>query len=168
MVADSGTWREEDTEDFTAEIDPAGFRVTMSWDTGDTDVDLWVTDPDGVKCYYANRTTTSGLALDFDDTDGYGPENTTNISPPPGAYLVQAHYFSDHDSENAIGTSVQITIRLNEGTEDEEIRNYSGYLSDSGDIWTVTTLQIDENKAVLGFQDDGSHSYVSPQELPAK
>ena len=27
-------------------------RVTISWNTDGTDIDLWVIEPDGVKCYY--------------------------------------------------------------------------------------------------------------------
>lgn len=146
LTADSGTWREEDTETFTADIPAAGFRVTLTWDTSGTDVDLWVTDPSGIKCYYDNDQTASGLYLDVDNTDGFGPENITNQSPPPGAYLVQVHYYDDNNDDEAVGSGCQIVVRLNEGTEDEEVRTYSGYLSDTDDVWTVATLTIGDKQ----------------------
>src|SRR5262249_43165053 len=31
---------------------PADLRVTISWNTDATDVDLWLIEPDGFKCYY--------------------------------------------------------------------------------------------------------------------
>ncbi|MCP4544942.1 MAG: DUF2135 domain-containing protein [bacterium] len=147
LTADSGSWREEDTATFTSQVAPAGFRVTMTWDTSGTDVDLWVTDPNGEKCYYGNTTTGLGLHLDFDDTDGYGPENITTGDPAPGAYLVQAHYWDDNDDEAANPTSVNIVIRLNEGTPEETVLNYGGGLGETDDVWTVTTINIEPDGA---------------------
>ena len=34
----------------------ADLRVTISWNTDATDVDLWVIEPDGTKCFYQHRT----------------------------------------------------------------------------------------------------------------
>lgn len=167
LVADSGGWREEDSVDFTADIEPAAFRVTLSWDTDETDVDLWVTDPSGELCFYNNPTTASGLVLDVDDINGYGPENITNLAPPAGDYLVQVHYYSDHDHEQAIGSNCQIVIRLNEGTDDEQLATYSGFLGDTGDMWTVTTITIGD-KSLASFGDVNAYSQVSVEDLPTK
>ena len=49
-------------------------RVTISWNTDATDVDLWVIEPDNTKCYYPNRVTKNGGELTEDMTQGYGPE----------------------------------------------------------------------------------------------
>ena len=35
-------------------------RVTISWNTDATDVDLWVIEPDGTKCFYGHNRTASG------------------------------------------------------------------------------------------------------------
>lgn len=78
------------------------------------------------------------LSLDVDDVNGYGPENITTPSVIPGDYLVQVHYYSDHDSENAIGTNSVVVIRKGE----QNPVNYYGYLSDSGDLWDVTVLHL--------------------------
>ena len=167
IIAYSGSWEEIGSVSFTSQVPPAGFRVTMTWSTSGTDVDLWVTDPDSEKCFYGNSTTASGLNLDFDDTDGYGPENITVGEPISGPYLVQAHYFSDHDDETAIYSSCSVIIRLNEGTEEEETRTYHGGLGDSGDIWTVTTITVGE-KGLYSFTDSGGVDYCDPATLPAK
>lgn len=167
LTAQSGGWIETATVDFTAEIAPQGFRVTLSWDTGGTDVDLWTTGPNGVKCYYNNPSTGDGLVLDFDDTNGYGPENIACATPPEGDYLVQVHYFSDHDEENAISTSCSVVIRLNEGTPDEETINYYGYLGDSGDVWTVTTITLGYDNLYHAEVID-QHSVIQSDSLPQK
>jgi uncharacterized protein YfaP (DUF2135 family) len=168
IMADSGSWHEEEYAAFTSQVPPTGFRVKMTWDTGDTDVDLWVTDPFGNKCYFGNSyIPESGLTLDADNTSGYGPENISSVAPPSGAYFVQAHYWSDHDSENAIGTNCTIVIYENEGTEEETVRYYYGYLADSGAIWDVVTLDIGTRSEDSGEPIDHYH-WIDPATLPAK
>ncbi len=168
IMADSGSWHEEDFAAFTSQVPPTGFRVTLTWDTGGTDVDLWVTDPFGTKCYFGNSyVEASGLRLDTDDTNGYGPETISSEAPPYGDYFVQVHYWSDHDSENAIGTNCTIRIVENEGTEDETVRYYYGFLGDSGDIWDVTTVDVGGRSAASGEAIDHYH-WIDPATLPAK
>ncbi len=167
LVAESGSLRAEDTASFLANFQPAGLRVTLFWDTNGTDVDLWVTDPDGEKCYFAHTTTASGLALDVDDVNGYGPENITCLTPPPGEYLVQVHYYSDHDSDQAIGSNCDIVIRLNENTPDELVAHYTGFLGDTGDLWTVATVTVGDKGMAFGAPAGGIE-HVDPTRLPAK
>ncbi|PKP32713.1 MAG: hypothetical protein CVT99_03330 [Bacteroidetes bacterium HGW-Bacteroidetes-16] len=85
-------------------------QIGLSWNTDDTDVDLWVTDPSGEKIYYSNTTSASGGYLDRDDTNGFGPENiywVDNI--PDGNYLIQVHYYS---GDPATGYQVKVTNGL--------------------------------------------------------
>ena len=49
-------------------------RVVLTWDTDLTDMDLWVVEPSGEKCYYSHALTTIGGAITRDFTQGYGPE----------------------------------------------------------------------------------------------
>ena len=166
LVAEAGSRRAEDTAHFTADFVPAGLRVTLYWDTNGTDVDLWVTDPFGEKCYYAHKTTASGLALDVDDVTGYGPENITCVSPPAGDYLVQVHYFSDHDGSQAIPSNCDVVIRLNESTPDEQVYHYTATLNDTGDLWTVATVALAGKSQ--GAADGGAIGHLDSRELPAK
>jgi len=166
VIAVSGSLTAEDTMTFSSLVPPMALRATLTWDTNETDVDFWITDPNGEKCYYANSTTDSGLTLDVDDTDGYGPENITTSTIIPGDYLVQVHYYSDHDSDNAIGSNCVVVIRQDENSNLPPV-NYYGFLSDTGDIWTVTTLHYDP---VRGWSLKAQNSYgkVKPSTLPAK
>lgn len=166
VVAVSGGLIAEDTESFTSEIPVTALRATLTWDTSGTDVDFWITDPNGEKCYYAHSTTASGLELDFDDTDGYGPENITTSTVIPGDYIVQVHYYSDHNSSVAIGSNCVVVIRQNEGSNEPPV-NYYGYVSDTGDVWNVTTIHYDAAKG-WSMKANGTHSKVNPSTLPAK
>lgn len=166
LRAVSGSLEAVDNITFNSQIEPTAMRVTLTWDTGGTDVDLWVTDPNGAKCYWANSTTNSGLELDIDDTDGYGPENITTTNIIPGTYLVQVHYYSDHDVDHAIGTNCTVVIRLNEGTPQETVTNYYGFLGDTGAMWDVTELNFDGDKWTL--DELAQMSVVDLDQLPKK
>lgn len=166
VIAVSGGLIAEDTESFTSDIPVTALRATLTWDTSGTDVDFWITDPNGEKCYYAHSTTASGLQLDFDDTDGYGPENITTTNVIPGDYIVQVHYYSDHNSSIAIGSNCVVVIRKNEGSNEPPV-NYYGYVADTGDIWNVTTIHYDAAKG-WSMKPIGTHSKVNPATLPAK
>ena len=53
---------------------PADVRVVMNWNMNNTDIDLWVTDPNGEKCFYSHSTTEIGGRISEDFTEGFGPE----------------------------------------------------------------------------------------------
>jgi hypothetical protein len=164
VAAEAGALRAEASAGFMAAITPADFRATLFWDTDDTDVDLWVTDPDGERCYYANPATVSGLELDVDDVTGFGPENITGESDlPSGEYLVQVHYYSDHETDLASECTVLVT--LHEGTPEETVATYTQTLSD-GEVWTVCTVDW-LAKAAAALRDGGQIA-SAPANLPAK
>jgi molybdate-binding protein/DNA-binding XRE family transcriptional regulator len=75
---------------------PADLRVTISWNTDATDIDLWVIEPDGEKCFYQHKNTKSGGELSADQTQGYGPERYQIAKASVGTYKVLVHYFRNN------------------------------------------------------------------------
>jgi uncharacterized protein YfaP (DUF2135 family) len=91
----------------------AKFRSTLNWNQDDTDVDQYVTEPTGETAWYSDRTTAAGLTLDFDNTRGFGPENTTietASTPIAGVYTVRLHYYSDHGTQQAVNGTVTVAV----------------------------------------------------------
>lgn len=74
---------------------PLDLRVVLNWDSDNSDMDLWVTDPNGERCYYAHRSTYQGGQLSQDFTGGYGPEEFSLRRAKPGKYKVEANFFGD-------------------------------------------------------------------------
>ncbi len=77
-------------------------QVTLTWDTDETDVDLWVQEPTGEWVYYGDEEGPTA-ELDVDDVDGYGPEN---IFVPfggasAGVYKVYITYYWDDELDDA-------------------------------------------------------------------
>jgi tetratricopeptide (TPR) repeat protein len=75
---------------------PVDIRIVLNWDTDDTDVDLWITEPDGEKCMYSYPLTANGGRISNDFTQGYGPEEYMIHVAQHGTYHIQAHYYGDH------------------------------------------------------------------------
>jgi hypothetical protein len=72
---------------------PVDIRVVLNWDADMTDVDLWVTDPKGEKCFYSNKLTAIGGRISNDFTQGYGPEEFMIKKAIPGKYKIEANYY---------------------------------------------------------------------------
>jgi uncharacterized protein YfaP (DUF2135 family) len=101
------------------------FRSTLRWNQSNSDLDQYVTEPTGATSWFGSHTTAAGLTLDFDNTSGFGPENTTieaSATPIRGIYKVRVHYFSDHGTGQATDGSVTITLRERAPNQQEKIR----------------------------------------------
>jgi len=103
-LANSYSEIEDRSEDYQTTIGAleAGYgdiQITLSWDTTD-DIDLWVTDPSGEKIYWNNKYSQSGGYLDYDDRNGFGPENVywPEGQAPSGKYLVQVDHYDGYYS----------------------------------------------------------------------
>jgi uncharacterized protein YfaP (DUF2135 family) len=122
VVEEGGRTASDDVAVF-ARVPAKDLRVTLTWDTPATDVDLWVTGPDGEKVFYQQRQGKQGGTLDTDVTTGFGPETFTQARATPGTYRVQAHYYG-----GAAPTRVRVTVVRGEGTPQEERTELGGVL----------------------------------------
>jgi Vault protein inter-alpha-trypsin domain/Uncharacterized protein conserved in bacteria (DUF2135) len=95
---------------------PVDVRVVLNWNMNDTDMDLWVTDPLGEKCYYSNNLTKIGGHISRDFTRGYGPEQFMLKKARNGKYKVQLHYYGDGVQKISGGSTVMAEIYTNYGT----------------------------------------------------
>lgn len=76
-----------------AEIDATVLMCELTWTRNGTDVDLWVTDPEGVTTGFTNRRPREGRLLDVDNTRGFGPETYTMSRPIAGEYQIRVNYY---------------------------------------------------------------------------
>jgi uncharacterized protein YfaP (DUF2135 family) len=116
---------------------PSDLRVTITWNTDNTDVDLWVIEPDGTRCFYQNRQTKTGGELSEDMMQGYGPERYQIRKAVPGTYQIIVHYFSRNPNLVGGETHVNVVVIRHAGTKQEV-----------GERYTVTLKQRDEQVLV--------------------
>ena len=95
---------------------PLDLRVVLTWDADDTDIDLWVTDPNGEKAFYGNRLTYQGGRNSLDFTGGYGPEEFSLKSAKPGKYKVEAQFYGHRQQVVAGATTLQVKLATRFGT----------------------------------------------------
>lgn len=95
---------------------PLALRVVMAWDTDDTDIDLWVTDPNGEAANFGHPLTAQGGAMSPDATGGYGPEEYALRDAKPGKYSVQARFYGHSQQVLAGGTTAMVRVTLGFGT----------------------------------------------------
>jgi tetratricopeptide (TPR) repeat protein len=100
-------------------------QLSIHWNTDGTDVDLWVVEPGGERCYYEHRDTAGGGKLFWDTTDGYGPELYVRRQAASGVHEVFLHYFGNRSARWSVPTAVlQVRDRAVFASEDEFAREH--------------------------------------------
>ena len=110
-------------------------RIVLNWDTDNSDMDLWVTDPHGERCFYSNQLTHIGGMISRDFTGGYGPEEFLIRNAVNGKYKIQANYYGSGEQTLIGPTTIYLDIftRYSTGREKKE----------------TITLRLTENKEVI-------------------
>ncbi len=108
---------------------PADLRVSITWNTDNTDVDLWVIEPDGFRVYYEHKNSPSGGVLSEDLTQGYGPERYHIPSAKKGEYVIKVHYFAANPNLLGGETHVNVVITRFAGTDHEKVERRTVILS---------------------------------------
>lgn len=119
---------------------PVDIRVVLNWDADNTDVDLWVTDPKGEKCFYSNKYTSIGGRISNDFTQGYGPEEFMIRRAIPGKYKIQAHYYGS-SSQSILGkATLSVEFFKQYGTHYQEKQEITRRLNVTKDIIDLGTF----------------------------
>ena len=95
---------------------PLDLRVVLTWDADSSDMDLWVTGPDGERCNYSNPLTAVGGRMTRDFTGGYGPEEFSIRRARPGKYKIEANYYGNRQQVVAGATTLQVKLFTGFGT----------------------------------------------------
>lgn len=119
---------------------PVGMRVVLTWDSDNSDMDLWIIDPNQEKTYYGHKQSYQGGKISNDFTGGYGPEVFWLKEPKKGEYTVKAHFYGDR--QQIVTGPTTAFVRL--------IRNW-GKPNQSEEI-----LRVKMTKERLNTQTDGA------------
>ena len=99
---------------------PVDIRVVIDWNHNDTDIDLWVMDPNGEQASYKNTETKIGGHMSEDLTEGYGPEEFMLKNAIRGSYKVVVDYYTDNQQKISGPTILKATIFTNYGRKNEQ------------------------------------------------
>ncbi|MFT6397885.1 MAG: hypothetical protein ACJAYU_002640 [Bradymonadia bacterium] len=132
--------------------------VALTWDDGsDLDNHLkidgsgsWRMAPD--DCFWGNMMSDWGATLDFDNTEGFGPENI-NVSGLSESITVRA----GASAENIRDASTIATMIL---TVDGEVQErLTAEFSVAGEFWEVWEIVIDESGVEIDTIDNVTNGY---------
>ncbi len=124
-------------------------RIVLTWDTDSTDMDLWVTEPTGEKCYYAHALTQIGGLVSRDFTGGYGPEEYLVRRALPGDYRVQANFYGSRAATLTGPTTLQATVITNWGRPNEQRRALTLRLTEARDVVDVGSVRFEPQPSQL-------------------
>ncbi|MFZ6771624.1 VIT domain-containing protein [Undibacterium sp. SXout7W] len=135
---------------------PLDLRAVLSWDADNTDIDLWVTDPNGEKTYFAAPLSYQGGRISRDFTGGYGPEEFSLHHAKPGKYRVEAQFYGHTQQILAGATTLMLRLSTGFGT-DKQV-----------DQLVVLRLKGRKDSVVVGeFEIAASVSASAPSVAPA-
>ncbi len=122
--------------------DQADLRVTISWNTDNTDIDLWVKEPGGEACGYSHKETKNGGKLLDDLTQGYGPERYVMKKARRGVYTILVQYYSPNPNLLAGETHVEVLVTRKAGTPEEETVRYPVILRKAKEGYEVCKVRL--------------------------
>lgn len=121
---------------------PLDLRAVMTWDADNTDIDLWVIDPNGEKAYYAHRLTRQGGRMSEDFTGGFGPEEYSLRTAMPGTYTVVAQFYGHRQQIVAPATTLMLKLTTGFGTPNQKDEDVVLRLTGQGRQVTVGTFNV--------------------------
>ena len=121
---------------------PLDLRVVLSWDADNTDIDLWVTDPNGEKAFYGNRMTYQGGRMSQDFTGGYGPEEFSLRNAKPGRYKIEAQFYGNRQQIVAGATTLQLRLATRFGTPEEAEKIVTLRLKGKSEVVLVGEFEV--------------------------
>jgi von Willebrand factor type A domain len=135
------TYFEKRLQELAGSEPSADLRVSITWNTDATDVDLWVIEPDGTKVFYQQPKSKNGGELSQDQTQGYGPERYFIRTAKKGTYKILVHYY--RANANLLGgeTHVNAVITRRSGTNEETVEKRTVILRNPNEQQEVLTVR---------------------------
>ena len=121
---------------------PLDLRVIMTWDADNSDMDLWVTDPNGERCFYSHPLTYQGGRMSRDFTQGYGPEEFSLKIAKPGKYKIETNFYGNRQQVLAGATTLQVRLTTGFGTERQKDQYLTLRLSEARETVFVGEFEV--------------------------
>lgn len=122
---------------------PLDIRIALEWSSNENDIDLWVIDPNGEKCFYQHTRTQLGGKISQDFTRGYGPEEFSLKTAKRGTYTVYVKYFSESRQSITGPVTVYATLYTNYGKANQEVKHIALQLTDNKETRQIGQLEFE-------------------------
>ncbi|MEO9484381.1 MAG: VIT domain-containing protein [Ekhidna sp.] len=123
---------------------PVDIRIVIDWNSLETDIDLWVTEPNGEKCYFTNPLTVNGGRLTEDYTDGYGPEEYLIKEAVSGDYIIEVDYYDERVQKVSGPVTIQVSVFKNYGRSNQTVEKTELQLKEPDQSYRVGEVKWKE------------------------
>lgn len=121
---------------------PLDVRIVIDWSSNDSDIDLWVIDPNGEKCFYGHQNTRMGGKISTDFTQGYGPEEFSLKEAERGFYTVYVNYFSESRQTITGPVTIYATLYTKYGTPEQQMERVAVQVTDNKESRQIAQLEF--------------------------
>jgi tetratricopeptide (TPR) repeat protein len=121
---------------------PLDLRAVLTWDADNTDIDLWVIDPNNEKAFYSHPNTYQGGRMSRDFTAGYGPEAFSLKQAKPGRYEVRAQFYGHRQQALLPYTTLMLKLSTGFGTAAQKDQTVVLRLTSQRDEVLVGTFEV--------------------------
>ena len=121
---------------------PLDVRVILNWDSDNCDMDLWVTDPSGEKCFYSHNRTKIGGRMSNDFTQGYGPEEFMLKNAISGKYKIQANYYGTRSQKTLAPVTLKMQFFTGYGREEQKLKEVTLRLKKQKEVVEIATIEF--------------------------
>tara|TARA_Y100000589_G_scaffold327339_1_gene368955 strand:+ start:347 stop:3358 length:3012 start_codon:yes stop_codon:yes gene_type:complete len=121
---------------------PLDVRVILNWDSDNCDMDLWVTDPRGEKCFYSHNRTKIGGRMSNDFTQGYGPEEFMLKNAISGKYKIQANYYGTRSQKILAPVTLKMQFFTGYGREEQKLKEVTLRLNKQKEVVEIATIEF--------------------------
>jgi len=121
---------------------PVDVRIVISWNTDNSDMDLWVTDPRKEKCSYENTRTAIGGRITQDVTQGYGPEEFMLKKAMNGDYTVEVNLFGDSRQTLGGPTAIKADLYTDFGKPTQKKQTINFRVSEAKEVVEIGKLKF--------------------------
>lgn len=118
-------------------------RVTLEWNYDNTDIDLWVIDPKGEKCFYSHKNTKTGGRMSNDFTRGYGPEEFMIRNAVSGKYKIKVNYYGSRRQKISGPPALSVKIITNYGKSNQSVQMVDLRLKDKKEVVYIGEVLIE-------------------------
>lgn len=127
-------------------IMPQDIRVIMDWSSDNTDIDLWVDDPNMERCMYNHNRTANGGKISKDFTNGFGPEEFAIKNAPKGKYQIYANYYAEHRASITGPVTVYLSIFTRFGTSKQNVERIAIQLKERSSSQMIGSINFKPGK----------------------
>jgi len=122
---------------------PVDVRIVIGWNTDNSDIDLWITDPQNEKCFYEHTETEIGGRISKDVTAGYGPEEFQLKKALKGNYKIEVNLYGD--TRQTLGGPISIKAEMftdfGKPTQKREVINFR--VTTNKEVIKIGSLKFD-------------------------